>query len=110
MRIQDRRLLEDFYPPYEGPIRIAGADATLWQGPEEQIALPFPGHRRMEASCPVTLDDVPAVKGRALARTTVGTGARQREEGPNCHVRLLWAAAGPAPKIPSPAGSLYSGL
>jgi len=64
--LQDRRLTENFYQPYWGPIQIAGGSVTLRHGAEAEIAPPFPGAYRLEADCLVILDGMPAASGQIL--------------------------------------------
>jgi hypothetical protein len=114
----DREMIERFYQPYWGPVRIAGAAVEIGKGQEALLVLPFGGRYRLESNVPVFIDgqrrepgDVIAVPGNSLKiKVETEKEARSVEVGGVHVVRLLWAAARPPPKVPPVSRSFYEPL
>lgn len=110
---QDRQLIQSFYQPYWGPIRIAGAAAVLKPGAPVALQFPFGGRYRLESREPIRID------GLLQSPQSVITVP---EDKPELHVeidsqhsaaesvRLLWADARPAPAQPPPPPDYYDPL
>ena len=109
---EDQRLINEFYLPYWGPIRVAGASTTLHEDKETIVRLPFPGKFRVETTDPIVIDaterhdgdvvDVGLsgkVSARALSSSAEGT-----------RIRLLWAAARNPPSASPPYQLIFIGL
>ncbi len=107
---EDRALMEQFYLPYWGPIRVAGAQVNLDSSRSVDAALPFPGSYRIEADGPVMIDgrvrhpgDV-ITAGSTTASLSVGSVAGSTT---SATVRFVWAAARPPPAISPSTKPLY---
>jgi len=110
---QDQRLIRQFYMPYWGPVRIAGAEASLAPGATAAVALPFAGTYRVVAPWPLQVNGVMRSQGdivRIDGATPVAILHRVDEIEGAGHVTLLWAAAMPAPDRPVPQEPLYDRL
>jgi hypothetical protein len=109
---RDRALIEQFYQPYWGPIRVAGAAVEL-VGNETLLAeLPFPGRYRVETEAAISIDGVVRRNGEIIdvERPGLRIAASREREPPNdqqVRVRLIWAAAHPPPPAAPPRHRLY---
>jgi hypothetical protein len=110
---RDRELIEQFYLPYWGPIRIAGAVLNPLQETARAVALPFPGRYRLVSPHPILLNGVIQHDGDivdvATSSVTVALAPSSGAKAP-FNARLLIAAARPAPPEPIFFPSLYVGL
>ena len=111
---EDRRLIEKYYLPYWGAIRIAGADIPLDTLAEVSVDLPFPGRYRVETEGSVIIDGAVYTNGSILeiAEGAAGPTVSVRHMGTEAvKSRLIWAEAGPPPvgTLP-PFARLYSML
>ena len=112
---QDRELIESLYQPYWGPIRIAGAAATI-RGPEAVVLqLPFEGSYRLESAHAVRIDGRYVQPGAAIDvspdRLAVSVVAAIHSDSDTpLTVRLLWATAGQPPAHPPWSRDYYDGL
>lgn len=108
----DRRILEEQYVDYWGPIRVAGAVAILADDGPVTVRVPCNGSYRVEADGPILLDGRRAVAGDVVALES-GRDHRLVAEAapaPARRVRLVWAAARDAPVEPPPKAGLYDSL
>lgn len=109
---EDQQLINEFYLPYWGPVRVAGASTTLQGGKEAIVRLPFPGKYRVETTEPIAIDATERrdgdvidvgfsgkISARALSPSSEGT-----------QIRLLWAAARNPPATPPPYQLIFIGL
>jgi hypothetical protein len=109
---RDRALIEQFYQPYWGPIRVAGAAVEL-VGNETLLAeLPFPGRYRVETEAAISVDGVVRRNGEIIdvERPRLRIAASREREPPSerqARVRLIWAAAHPPPPAAPPRHRLY---
>ena len=55
---EDQALIQEFYVPYWGPIRVAGARVQIPRSGSIEAHLPFPGRYRLEAATPVRIDGI----------------------------------------------------
>lgn len=112
---RDRALIQQFYQPYWGPIRVAAAVVDLAGNETVQAELPFPGHYRLETEEEVFIDAMLRRNGDVvgIVQPTVRV-ARSREgqlrSGQNLRVRLVWAAAQAPPSVAPPTQRLYQPL
>jgi hypothetical protein len=114
----DREMIERFYQPYWGPVRIAGAAVEMGEGQEAFLVLPFGGRYRLESKVPVLIDgqrrepgDVIAVASNRLNIKVETKMEAHSVEGEGAHVvRLLWAAARPPPTVPPVSRDYYESL
>ena len=102
---EDRRIIENQYLPYWGPIRVAGAQAILMEGDSVVVEVPFPGAYRLAANGPVLINAelhqagsvVNLTDTRVLMADPKDSSYRTGES-----VRLVWAAAAAPPsELPS---------
>ncbi len=112
---EDRELLERFYVPYWGAIRIAGAAVDLGASESVSVELPFAGRYRVETDGEVIVNGAVRSNG-ALLEVPDGPGyplvTVARANADPIAVRLIWAGAGPpppGPRLPSFA-PLYAEL
>ena len=113
---QDRKIIENQYQPYWGPIRIAGAAANI-EGTEQVVVLrlPFAGRYRLESTQPVRIDGQVLVPGAVIVvgeqrlALDVAMTASARSGAPLA-IRLLWADARPPPASPPMSRNYYDGL
>ncbi|HUF74321.1 MAG TPA: hypothetical protein VMR74_15670 [Gammaproteobacteria bacterium] len=112
---EDRRLIEQYYLPYWGPIRVAGAETELLSpGGTVRLSVPFSGRYRLEADGPVLINgelrddgaivDIPeSANPSPVTVTAIAPGATT--------ARLLWAEAQPPPSTTwPPFARIYTGL
>jgi hypothetical protein len=105
---RDRALIGQFYQPYWGPIRIAGAAVELVGDQTLPAVLPFPGRYRVESEAEVIIDGVVRRSGEVVdfERPTVRIAAATPGDE-LVLVRLIWAAAHAPPPEAPPNGPLY---
>jgi hypothetical protein len=102
---EDQEIIQYMYQPYWGPIRVAGAAATLTGADTMTLQLPFGGRYRVESAQPLQVDGTQVDPGAVIevddARrfVQVQAGSRPTTTSP-LSVRLLWAEARPAPPDP----------
>lgn len=110
---EDRRLITESYIQYWGPIYIAGVRASLGTVEVATVSLPFPGHYRLEADCPVLIDGIFRTNGDII-EITKDQQALTMRAGPCIHnehdARLIWGGAAPRPPRDPPTRSMYIGL
>ncbi len=110
---QDQRLIESGYLPYWGPIRIAGAATHLQDATTTTLRLPLPGLYRLESPRPVRLNGSVMPSGAVFTagedqlEVAVAIAETLDEAVP---VRLIWAAARPAPASPPSSLAYYDPL
>ena len=110
---QDRESIERSYVPYWGPVYVAGTTGVLSAGETRTLSLPFAGRYRLEAPAAIELSGRRVEPGEVVH---VDAGqlrlpARQlAPEAAGLGVRLVWAAARPAPDSPPPRGRIYDAL
>jgi hypothetical protein len=110
---KDKQLIESYYQPYWGPIRIAGAAATLQPGVPMTLRFPFGGRYRLESRKPIRIEGlqrlpqtiVTVPDDRPELRMEVDSQFDEAQP-----VRLLWAEARPAPDELPPTSDLYAPL
>lgn len=107
---EDLRLISESYVHYWGPIYVAGTRASLTVDAIATANLPFPGHYRLEAACPVIIDGISREPGYVLNVTDANSRVTMRT-GP-CHsavneASLVWSKAQPAPHRHPPTRSMY---
>ena len=108
----DRKLISESYIQYWGPIYVAGAHASLGAGKAATVSMPFPGRYRLEAKCPVLIDEIRRMPGDIITITDHHPLSLRAESCvPVEHdVRLIWSGAGPRPPRDPPTRGLYIGL
>lgn len=120
---EDRALIERFYLPYWGPVRVAGVQVSVTVGVVNQVELPFPGDWRLQSSQAVQVDgtlvaqgQVFSVDGKATAAPpasgfpTVAVALPEGAPGAIATFTVVWAGVGPPPAGPSPHPVLYDRL
>jgi hypothetical protein len=109
---EDRSLIEQFYIEYWGPIRVAGARIDLDSFQVAEVALPFPGRYRLEASQPVDVNGQRLSNGAVIeVRDEEPFSVRLVSSGSGVTtVRMLWAEARPPPEWTWPYFNVYTGL
>lgn len=110
---EDQSLIEQGFVPYWGPIRVAGAQVRLSDSDAIDLKLPFPGRYRLESEEPVLVDGSVRNGEEVLdfSRTTVRISrATGQQDNRPLRVRLVLAAARPAPAPAAPTSVLYTGL
>jgi hypothetical protein len=109
---EDRSLIEQFYIEYWGPIRVAGARIDLDSFQVAEVALPFPGRYRLEASQPVDGNGQRLFNGAVIeVRDEEPFSVRLVSSGSGVTtVRMLWAEARPPPEWTWPYFNVYTGL
>jgi hypothetical protein len=108
---EDQELIERFYLPYWGPIRVAGAAFTISDGAATAIELPFSGSYRLETSEPVLVDGT--VRGNGDVVTVGHTTVQLRSASTTSagiQGRFIIASAQPPPPGDMPSFPLYTGL
>jgi hypothetical protein len=119
----DRALIERFYLPYWGPVRVAGVQITVTAGAVNQVELPFPGNWRLQSSQAVQVDGTLVAQGQVFSVDSKATATPPTSGFPTVQVALpagspaalatftvVWAGAGPPPAGPSPHPVLYDRL
>jgi len=111
---EDRRLIEDFYVPYWGPIRVAGATVDLDSATSAAVLFPFPGRYRLVTDTELQIDGISYVDGAIVeipenaAELTLEV-SRAGRVVPTA--QFVWAEALAPPGGFMPASAvLYSGL
>lgn len=109
----DRALIEQFYPQYWGPIRVAGAEIELLAGSAVSLRVPFPDTYRLEAGTQVLVDGLVRKPGDVIhilgPDTEVALQLDSAEAEPS-KVRLIWAGAQAAPLEMPPFRAFYTPL
>jgi hypothetical protein len=108
---EDQELIQRFYVPYWGLIRVAGARFEVPADAPVTVALPFPGRYRFEAFGPMLIDGAERQPGEAveIAGETCVVSLAAAASTPQ-PARLVWAAAVPAPADEPLPMQVYSGL
>lgn len=99
---EDAEVLRGAYLPYWGPVFVAGLNVN--SGPMQVL---IGGSYRVATSEPVKIDGE-IFKPNAVAVLSIGT--HQVTTKGDEQLRLIWAAAEPAPEMPPIAGPIYSGF
>lgn len=112
---EDRRIIETQYLRYWGPIRIAGASGIVGAEQSAVLELPFGGEYRLASPSSVVIDGKTIAPGdvievpRANPIVTVNSGVVTAPDVWQ-EVRLVWAAAQPAPARPPVSSAYYDSL
>lgn len=109
----DRRLLEQAYLPYWGPVHVAGSAGALPAEGAVTLGLPFAGRYRLEAAAAIELDGRRVEPGAVIEADAAHLQRVARQLAPtvaSLAVRLVWAGARPAPARPPPPGRIYDPL
>lgn len=109
---EDRDAIRSYYPVYWGPIRVAGATASLGPGQATRVAVPFPGRYRLESPEPVFVDGLRRNPGDVVdAGDDVMIVRRDVEStvAEPASIQFVLAIAGPRPRTQPPDG-LFTGL
>lgn len=112
LREADRRLLEDRYVDYWGPIRVAGAEFEVPPGAQVAVRVPCTGPYRLESDTPILIDGRLHVSGSVVelpGEREIQMEAADAARAPQ-HARLVWAAAREPPRALPPKPSLYDVL
>jgi hypothetical protein len=108
---EDRRLIEKYYPPYWGPLRVAGGVASLESDEARQLRVPFAGHYRLFSDGPVLIDGVARPPGAIVEVPESGVMVQtQGQRGSRRHVALFIASAQRPPKTELPNVPIFDGL
>ena len=122
---QDRALIERFYQPYWGPVRIAGVRLDVAAGAAMLVELPFPGEWRLRSTQPFSIDGRRVAPGEvfrvdAAAAATAGGFPTVSVVLPDkdsaatppkaAQFSVIWAGAGAPPPGPVPHPILYDRL
>jgi len=112
---EDSDLLVRYYPRYWGPVRVAGAIATITDQVPTSLAVPFAADYRVVTPRPILIDgtlrhhgDVISVPAGGVTAIAPRTGLK--ESGTETQVKLFLAAAQPPPKYALPKVPLFAGL
>ena len=109
---EDYELIDRLYPPYWGPLRVAGASAGLSRDDETRLSVPFAADYRVASPARVLIDDVLRQAGDVVHVPTEGVRVRpaepQAQDG--LRVTLFLAAARPPPAGGFPPLPLFTGL
>jgi hypothetical protein len=120
---EDRALIERFYLPYWGPVRVAGVQQPVAAGVAQRVELPFPGDWRLRSSQGVTVDgrrlapgdvfsvgEARAAAGAAAGFPSVEVVLPADQPAQRAAFTAIWAGAGPPPPEPAPHPILYDRL
>lgn len=106
---RDRALIEQFYLPYWGSIRVAGARFAIVGDQTVGVELPFPGRYRVEASQPLLIDGVLRRQGDTVEIANKVVELKSAS-GANLTGRFIMAGAQPAPPGPIAKPPFYKEL
>jgi hypothetical protein len=110
---QDRELIRNFYPVYWGPVRVAGAEASIDGRDAVQLTVPFAATYRIVTQAPVRIDGVVHRNGDVItmqAGNLTVTVAASDAAVSRGKVTLFLAAAQPAPDFEPPDTPIFTPL
>jgi hypothetical protein len=105
----DRRLLEESYVDYWGPIKIAGVEIAVPADGTASFHVPIAGRYRLDSSKLIEVNDVRLEPGETI-EIADGPVTATNVDGQSLNARLVWADARAPPDRPPPKLPLYSGL
>lgn len=110
---EDLDRIRRFYPPYWGPIRVAGAEGW-WRGSRTlELTVPFAGQYRLATDVPVRIDGRLRADGEVISVTAPALTVRVEATGnpaESPRVALFIATARAPPASPPPPGPVFSPL
>lgn len=106
----DYELIEQFYPKFWGPLRVAGGSAKLAGAVSAPIRVPFPAEYRIAATGPILVDGIPRQHGDVVSVPAEGVIVSATSSVDETRVRLFLAIARPPPSEQLPGVSLFGSL